>query len=39
MSASSSDASRERPLFIPVILDTPRQGRASQHAAKPLRTR
>ncbi len=39
MSASSSDVSRERPLFIPVILGTPRQGRASEHAAKGPRTR
>jgi NAD(P)H-dependent FMN reductase len=24
----------ERPIFIPVILGTPRQGRMSEHAAK-----
>ena len=27
-------AARERPLFVPVILGTPRQGRMSEHAAR-----
>ena len=34
MSTSNSDTGRDRPLFIPVILGTPRQGRASEQAAK-----